>query len=106
MAVLGKRVNRPDTAAELVIATFLDRSPKVSPQAVQTRFERAGTKGAEVAERKNLRELHLIEQEVARNNLGAALVQIEQLIGAAPKSKTAAQAKKLRDDLPARIQWT
>ena len=105
VALVDKRVNRADKAAQLEIATFLDRSPKVSPQAVQTRFERAGAKGTEVAERKSLRELHLIEQEIARNNLGAALAQIEQLIAAAPKSKTAAQAKKLRDDLPARIQW-
>jgi hypothetical protein len=105
VALVDKRINRSDKAAQLEIATFLDRSPKVSPQAVQTRFERAGAKGAEVAERKNLRELHLIEQEVARNNLGAALAQIEQLTGAASKSKTAALARKLRDDLPARIPW-
>ncbi|HEY2253791.1 MAG TPA: family 16 glycoside hydrolase [Planctomycetaceae bacterium] len=105
VALVDKRAERSDKAAQLEIATFLDRSPKVSPQAVQTRFERAGAKGKEVAERKNLRQLRLIEQEVARNNLGAALSQISQLIDAFPKSKAADQARKLRDELPARIQW-
>jgi len=105
VALVEKRADRADKAAQLEIATYLDRAPKVSPQAVQTRFERAGTKGKEVAERKNLRQLRLIEQEVGRNNLGAALIQISQLIDSSPKSKAADQARKLRDDLPARIQW-
>lgn len=104
-ALVDKRVNRSDVAAQLEIATFLDRSLNVSPQALQTRFDRAGATGKEVQERKNLRQLHLIEQELARENLGVALAQIERLTAAAPKSKTVGQARQLRDNLYLRIQW-
>ncbi len=105
VALVDKRADRADKAAQLEIATFLERSPKVSPQAVQARFEKAGNKGKEAAERKNLRQLRLIEQEVARNNLGTALIQISQLTDTSPRSKVADQARKLRDDLPAKITW-
>ncbi len=105
VALVDKRADRADKVAQLEIATYLDYAPNVSPQAVQARFDRAGAKGKEVADRKNLRKLRLVEQDVARNNLGPALVMIEQLIDAAPKSKTADQARKLRDDLPSKIAW-
>lgn len=105
VALVDKRVDRNDEAAQLEIATFLSQFPKVSPQLVQVRFERAGPSGKEAADRRELRVVHGIEQEIARDNLGVALQQIDQLVASAPKSKAAAQARELRDNLYKKVAW-
>ncbi len=106
VTLVDKKAARNDEAAQLEIATFLALSPKASQQLVNSRLERAGEKGKEVLERQLLRKLHLVEQEIARENVGIGLQLIDQLVAAAPKSKTAGKARALRDDLPARIVWT
>lgn len=105
VGLVDKRIERGDEAAQLEIATFLSQAHKVSQQQLQLRFDRAGAAGKEVAEQKYSRRLHLIEQEIARDNLGVALTQIEQLISSAPKSRSATQARELRDGMYARITW-
>lgn len=105
VALVDKRVDRNDEAAQFEIATFLAQFPKVSPQLVQVRFERAGPAGKEAADRRELRVVHGIEQEIARDNLGVALQQIDQLVAGAPRSKAAAQARELRDSMYKKIAW-
>src|SRR5262249_39945839 len=87
VTLADKKAARSDEAAQLEIGTFLALSPKASQQLVNSRLDRAGDKGKEVLERQLLRRLHLVEQEIARENIGIALTQIDQLIGAAPRSK-------------------
>ncbi|MGE5194904.1 MAG: family 16 glycoside hydrolase [Deltaproteobacteria bacterium] len=106
VTLVDRHVGRSDEAAQLEIGAFLAESPKVSQQLLASRLERAGEKGKEVLERRRLRKLHLAEQEIARENIGAGLQLLDQLVAAAPKSKTAAQARALRDSLPARLIWT
>jgi hypothetical protein len=105
VALVDKRADRSDEAAQLEIATFLSQFTKVSPQLVQVRLDRAGPAAQEMAERKELRLVHAIQQEIARDNLGVALRQIEQLVAAAPKSKGAEQAREIRDGMYKKIAW-
>jgi hypothetical protein len=105
VTLVDKKAARTDEGAQLEIGTFLAMSPKASQQLVNSRLDRAGDKGKEVLERQLLRKLHLVEQEIARENIGLALQLIDQLVAAAPKSKTAREARTLRDGLPARISW-
>ena len=106
VALVDRHAGRSDEDAQLEIGTFLALSPRVSPQLVTSRLERAGEKGKEVLERQYLRKLHMVEQEFARENIGAGLQLLDQLVAAAPKSKAAARARELRDGLPARLTWT
>ena len=106
VALIDQHAARSDEQAQFEIGTFLAISPKVSPQFVTSRLDRAGTRGKYVIERQHLRKLHVIEQEIARGNLGVGLQLIDQLLSAAPKSNAAAQARELRDQMPAKIEWT
>jgi hypothetical protein len=106
VTLVDRHAGRSDADAQLEIGTFLALSPKVGQQLVSSRLERAGAKGKEVLERQYLRKLHLIEQEIARENIGTGLQLLDQLVAAAPKSKAAVQARELRDGLPARQTWT
>jgi hypothetical protein len=106
VALVDKRADRNDAAAQLEIGTFLAQFPKVSPQLVSSRLDRAGEKGKEVLERQILRKLHLVEQEIARDNFGAGLQLLDKTIASASKLKAASQARELRDSLPARLTWT
>jgi hypothetical protein len=105
VGLVEKRIDRSDEAAQLEIATFLAQSGKVSAQQLQSRLDRAGAKGKEFAERTHERRLHLIEQELARDNVGVALQQIEQLVSSAPKSRSASKARELHEGLYSRIAW-
>src|SRR5262249_46970297 len=84
---------------------FLAQFSKVSPQLVSSRLERAGEKGKDLLERQLLRRLHLVEEEIDRDNFGAGLQLLDKTIAAAPKLKAAARARELRDSLPARLIW-
>jgi len=106
VTLVDKKAARNDVEAQLEIGTFLALSPKASQQLVNSRLDRAGDKGKELLERQLLRKLHLAEQEIARENVGMGLQLIDQLVASAPRSKTAGQARELRDSLPARILWT
>jgi hypothetical protein len=106
VALVDKHVEKNDATAQLEIGTFLALFPKVSPQLLSSRLDRAGEKGKEVLERPLQRKLHLVEQEIARDNIGAATQLIDQIVLAAPKSKAAVRARELRDSLPLRIKWT
>jgi hypothetical protein len=106
VALVDKRADRNDAPAQLEIGTFLAQFSKVSPQVVSSRLDRAGDKGKEVLERQLLRKLHLVEEEIARDNFGAGLQLLDKTIAAAPKLKAAARARELRDSLPARLTWT
>jgi hypothetical protein len=106
VGVVDKRVDRQDAAAQIEIATFLLHSPKVSAPALQSRLDRAGERGKELAERASARTLYLIEQEIARNNIGVAIDRINKLVAAAPKSRSSQQARDLSQSLYTRISWT
>ncbi len=106
VTLVDKRTDRGDETAQLEIGTFLAMSPKASSQLVNSRLDRAGEKGKELLERQLFRKLHQIEQEIARENIGAGLQLADQFIASAPKSKAAAKARELRDALPLRIVWT
>jgi hypothetical protein len=106
VALVDRRVERNDAESQLEIGTFLAQFSKVSPQLVSSRLDRAGEKGKEVLERQLLRKLHVVEQEIARDNFGSGLERLDKILAAAPKLKAAAQARALRDSLPARLTWT
>ncbi|MBS0265290.1 MAG: PEGA domain-containing protein, partial [Planctomycetes bacterium] len=104
--IFDKQVDRQDAAAQLEVATFLLlHSGKVSSQAIQLRVDRAGEPGKTLLERRSARRLFLIEQEIDRNNIGQAIVRIEKLIEAAPKSQSAQKAREISKSLVTRMTW-
>lgn len=106
VALVDKHVEKSDTSAQFEVVAFLTLFPKVSAQLFSTRLDRAGEKAKEFLERQQLRKLHLVEQEIARDNIAAASQGIDQVLFAASKLKAAAKARELRDSLPLRITWT
>ncbi|MES2789034.1 MAG: DUF1080 domain-containing protein [Planctomycetota bacterium] len=105
LTLADKVIAKTDPAGQLAIGTFLYFEGKSQVQAMKSRLERAGKTGDEFYERLAVRRLKIIEQELARENLGGALQQIEELTAAFPKSPSSVQAGLLRSKIYSYVKW-
>lgn len=105
LAFADKAIARTDPAGQLGIGIFLHFEGKGQAQASKLRLERAGSAGEEFLERLAVRRLKIIEQELARQNLGVALRLIDELAAAYPNSPSTKAAEKHRDEIYSYVKW-
>lgn len=105
LAFADKAVSKTDPAGQFGIGIFLHYEGKGQAQASKARLERAGTAGEEFLEHLAVRRLKIIEQELARQNLGVALRQIDELAGVYPNSPSTKAAEKHRDEIYSYVKW-
>lgn len=92
-------------AAKLQAALFLTYSGDRTSGRRGSLLAESGAAGREFQDRLALREASLAEQELARENIAAALDRIERLEREQPQSSAAAKARELRDKLYQRTEW-
>lgn len=105
LALADKAIAKTDPAGQLGIGIFLHYEGKGQAQSSKLRLERTGTAGAEFVEHLAVRRLKIIEHELARQNLGAALRQIDELAAAYPSSPSTKAAEKHRDEIYSYVKW-
>ena len=105
LALADKVIPKTDPAGQLRIGIFLHHEGKAQVAGSKTRLDRAGAAGSEFQDRLAGRRLKIIEQELARENLGVALQQIDELVTAFPKSPHTATAEKHREKIYSFVKW-
>lgn len=105
LAFADKAIAKTDPAGQLGIGIFLHFEGKGQAQSSKLRLERTGTAGEEFLEHLAVRRLKIIEHELARQNLGAALQQIDELAAAYPSSPSTKLAEKHRDEIYSYVKW-
>lgn len=105
LAFADKSIPKTDAAGQLSIGIFLHYEGKAQAQASKTRLDRAGEPGVEFRDHLAVRRLKIIEQELARENLGAALKQIDELAAAFPGTASAKSAELHRAKIYDFVKW-
>lgn len=105
LVLADKVIPKTDPAGQLAIGIFLHFEGKSQAQALKVRFERAGTPAEEFRERLAIRRLKIIEHELARENLAAALQQIDELVQAFPDSPSSRAAEQHRAKIYSYVKW-
>ena len=100
-----KIIPKTDPEGQLAIGIFLHFEGKAQAQTMKARFERTAGAAEEFVEHLAVRRLKIIEQELARENLGVALQQIEELVTAFPKSPSSATAQQHRAKIYSFVKW-
>ncbi|MDB5389527.1 MAG: hypothetical protein JWM11_5173, partial [Planctomycetaceae bacterium] len=100
-----KILDKADANNQLAMGIFLQYEGKAQQQASKLRLDKAGAAGEEYRERMAVRRLKIIEQELARKNLGVALKLIDELALAFPKSPSTATADKHRKQIYSFVSW-
>ena len=104
---LAELAGDPDNAEfALRVGTFLHYEPDGGERAAASWLERAGGTGQRFGQRLRERRLHLARQELARNNRGAGLLLLRNLVEQAPESAEAATAEELIEQLYTSFEWT
>jgi hypothetical protein len=105
-AIVEARSDKSDPQLPWQTVAWLMCVPeRVPASSLQSRLAKAGVAGRTHGDRERQRELRLIEQELARDNIGPALRRIDALVAKAPQSESATRALALREELPARQKW-
>ena len=105
LVLADKVIPKTDPAGQLAIGIFLHLEGKSQAQALKVRFERAGPPAEEFRERLAVRRLKIIERELARENLGVALQQIDELVQAFPDSPSSQAAEQHRAKIYSYVKW-
>ena len=105
LAQADKIIPKTDSAGQLAIGIFLHFEGKGQAQALKVRFERTAGAGEEFLEHLAVRRLKIIEHELARENLGLALQQIDELAAAFPQSPSTAVAEQHRAKIYSYVKW-
>ncbi len=105
LAQADKIISKTDPAGQLAIGIFLHFEGKAQAQTLKARLERTEGAGDEFLEHLAVRRLKIIEQELARENLGVALQQIDELVTAFPKSPSSAVAEQHRAQIYSYVKW-
>ena len=100
-----KAVAKDDPEGQMRIATFLYYDSKGESSLTRVRLERSGALGETFEDRQADRRLHLIEQELSRDNIFAALARIDELVKLAPQSTSGQKAAQHRDEIYTYIKW-
>lgn len=100
-----KVLDKSDVKNQLATGIFLSFEGKAQQQASKLRLDKAGAAGEEFRERQAIRRLKIIEQELARQNLGVALKMIDELAALFPKSPSTAAAEKHRERIYSFVAW-
>ena len=100
-----KIIPKTDPAGQLAMGIFLHFEGKGQAQALKIRFDRTEGAGAEFLEHLAVRRLKIIEQELARENLGVALQQIDELAAAFPQSPSTKVAEQHRAKIYSYVKW-
>lgn len=105
LAQADKIISKTDPTGQMAICTFLHFEGKSQAQALKVRLERTAGAGEEFREHQAVRRLKIIEQELARENLGVALQQIDELATAFPQSPSTAAAEQHRAKIYSYVKW-
>jgi hypothetical protein len=100
-----KVLDKGDVNNQLAMGMFLSFEGKAQQQTSKLRMDKAGAVADEFHERQAIRRLKIIEQELARKNLGVALKLIDELAVAFPKSPSTAAAEKHRKQIYSFVAW-
>jgi hypothetical protein len=105
ISLVDKRLTDAEPALKFRAALFLTYAGDGTSSRRRTLLTESGPLGEEFEERLAQREVVLAQQELARENIAAALTRIEQLEQHSPKSAAAAQGAALRERLYQRTEW-
>ena len=106
LLTLGERgLERSDREGQLRSAVFLAVTGLATPATLNPRLQRAGDLGKRFTENQLNRRLRELKAEAERGQIGRALVLVEQLQQAAPKSDQARLALVERDLFPGKLVW-
>lgn len=105
ISLVDKRLAQAEPSLKFRAALFLTYAGDGSSSRRRALLTEAGPLGEEFEERLAQREAALAQQELARENISAALARIEQLEQQYPKSAAAAAGAALRERLYQRTEW-
>lgn len=100
-----KIISKTDPKGQLAIGIFLHFEGKAQAATMKARLDRTEGAGDEFREHLAVRRLKIIEQELARENLGMALQQIDELAAAFPNSPSTTQAEQHRAKIYSYVKW-
>jgi hypothetical protein len=106
VALAERKLGKSAADDQLAIATFLYYESGGPSAAGNTRLLKAGPAGAEFLDRQGRRVVQLIEQDLARDNMAAALKSIEEVQRVAPKTPSAERAAEFQEKIYTFVKWT
>lgn len=104
-ALLDATHDKNDLALQRQIGIFLHYAGPSYATSAKARLQRAKAESEEFRERLSQRQVKVIELDLADQRFSRALSRIEALVQADPKSPSAAQAEKFREEIYQFVKW-